>query len=159
MSICLKSSRGVRKMPRPRCCRRVSGVPACKIFKPAGIPTVMLEEVVLSIDEFEAIRLADFEGLYHEQAAQRMNISRQTFGRIVEEARGKIAKVLIEGLALRIEGGEIETAQQRTFRCQECRHTWSVPYGTGRPAGCPACESKSICRRSEEKPGAGGTAK
>jgi uncharacterized protein len=145
-------------MARPRCCRRVTGVPACKIFKPAGVPAMLLEEVVLSLDEFEAIRLADLEGLYHEQAAQRMNISRQTFGRIVEEARGKIARVLVEGLALRIEGGEIEMAEQRTFRCQQCGHTWSVPFGTGRPDGCPACESKSICR-SEEERGVGRTGK
>jgi uncharacterized protein len=111
------------------------------IFKPAGVPALLLEEIVLSLDEFEAIRLADLEGLYHEQAAERMNISRQTFGRIVEEARGKIARVLVEGLALRIEGGEIEMAEQRTFRCQQCGHTWSVPFGTGRPDDCPACES------------------
>ena len=67
-----------------RCCRTVTGVPACKIFKPAGMPALLLEEVVLSIDEFEAIRLADLEGLYHKQTAERMNIPRQTFGRIDE---------------------------------------------------------------------------
>jgi len=144
-------------MARPRCCRRVTGEPACKIFKPAGVPASLLEEVVLSIDEFEAIRLADLDGLYHEDAAERMNISRQTFGRIIEVARGKVAKVLVEGLALRIEGGEIEVAEMRTFRCQQCQHTWSVPFGTGRPDECPACKSKSICR-SEEERGVGRTA-
>jgi len=140
-------------MPRPKCCRRVAGEPACKVFKPAGVPGSLLEEVILSIDEFEAIRLADLEGLYHEQAAERMSVSRQTFGRIVEEARGKIARVLVEGLALRIEGGEIEMAEQRTFRCQQCQHTWSLPFGTGRPDGCPACKSKSIYRSEEERGG------
>jgi predicted DNA-binding protein (UPF0251 family) len=133
-------------MPRPRCCRRVAGEPVCKIFKPAGVPASSLEEVVLSIDEYEAIRLADLEGLYHEHAAERMGVSRQTFGRIVEVARGKIARVLVEGLALRIEGGEIVVAEQRTFKCQQCRHAWSAPFGTGRPDDCPECKSKNICR-------------
>ena len=138
-------------MPRPPCCRRVAGEPACKFFKPAGVPASSLEEVVLSIDEYEAIRLADLDGLYHEQAAESMRVSRQTFGRIIEAARGKIARVLVEGLALRIEGGVIEMAEQRTFRCQQCQHTWSVPFGTGRPAGCPECKSKSIYRSEDER--------
>jgi len=138
-------------MPRPRCCRRVAGEPVCKIFKPAGVPASSLEEVVLSIDEYEAIRLADLEGLYHEHAAERMGVSRQTFGRIVEVARGKIARVLVEGLALRIEGGEIVVAEQRTFKCQQCRHAWSAPFGTGRPDDCPECKSKNICRAEGER--------
>jgi predicted DNA-binding protein (UPF0251 family) len=59
--------------------------------------------VCLSLDELETIRLADHEGLYHEQAAERMNISRPTFGRILGEARRKVAEALIDGKALRIE--------------------------------------------------------
>jgi predicted DNA-binding protein (UPF0251 family) len=95
-------------MARPKCCRRISEQPACRVFKPAGVPFSILEEIVLSMDEFEAIRLADLEGLYQEQAAERMNVSRQTFGRIVEAARRKVAQALFDGLALRIEGGEVE---------------------------------------------------
>ncbi len=91
-------------MARPKCCRRIDSEPDCRIFKPIGIPMSSLEEVVLSMDEFEAIRLADLERLYHEQAAEKMGISRQTFGRILESARGKVAMVLTKGLALRIEG-------------------------------------------------------
>ena len=75
---------------------------------------------VLAVDEFEALRLADYEGLYQEQAAERMRISRQTFGRIVEAARKKVAQALVEGLALRIEGGEIEMAKMRAFECGDC---------------------------------------
>ena len=94
-------------MPRPKCCRRVGeGGPVCRIFKPVGVPVCSLEEVVLSIDEFEAIRLADYEGLYFERAAEQMMISRQTFGRIVEAARRKVAQALLQGFALRIDGGE-----------------------------------------------------
>ncbi len=138
-------------MSRPKCCRRIGGEPPCRIFKPAGVPRVVLEEIILSMDEFEAIRLADLEGLYQEQAAARMNVSRQTFGRIIEEARGKVARVLVEGLALRIEGGAIEMAEKRTFGCRQCQHKWSVGYGTGRPAACPVCQSNNIARTEEER--------
>jgi uncharacterized protein len=138
-------------MPRPKCCRRIDGEPACTVFKPAGVPRSMLEEIILSMDGFEAIRLADLDGLYHEQAAARMNVSRQTFGRILEEARGKVARVVVEGLALRIEGGTIEMAEMRSFKCQGCQHLWNEPYGTGRPAACPACKSKNISRSEEER--------
>ncbi len=91
-------------MARPKCCRKIDCEPDCRIFKPAGVPIASLEEVVLSMDEFEAIRLADLERLYHGQAAEKMGISRQTFGRILESARNKVARVLARGLALRIEG-------------------------------------------------------
>jgi predicted DNA-binding protein (UPF0251 family) len=94
-------------MPRPKCCRHVCGVPNKNYFKPRGIPASDLEEVVLSLDEYEAIRLADYEQLYQEEAAARMNISRQTFGRIIEVAHKKIADVLINSKALKIEGGEV----------------------------------------------------
>ncbi|HET6459771.1 MAG TPA: DUF134 domain-containing protein [Syntrophales bacterium] len=133
-------------MTRPKCCRRVAGEPPCQIFRPAGVPASALDYVVLSMDEFEAIRLADLEGLYHDKAAERMKVSRQTFGRIIEAARQKVAQALVRGLALRIEGGEIEMAEKRIFRCMKCRHTWGVPFGTGRPAECPACNDAAICR-------------
>ena len=77
--------------------------PNALYFKPRGIPLVQLEEVCLSLDELEAVRLADYEGLYHEQAAERMTISRPTFGRILGGARRKLAEALLEGKALRIE--------------------------------------------------------
>jgi predicted DNA-binding protein (UPF0251 family) len=67
-----------------------------------------LEQVALTVDELEAIRLADLEGLYQEEAAQRMNVSRQTFGRIITEAHKKIADALVHGKALSIAGGRIE---------------------------------------------------
>jgi predicted DNA-binding protein (UPF0251 family) len=66
-----------------------------------------LEEVFLGIDELEAIRLADYEGRYHEEAASEMKISRATFGRIVREARRKVAEALVMGRALKIERNEI----------------------------------------------------
>lgn len=100
-------------MPRPKCRRNICGIPDKNYFKPRGIPTVDLEEVTLSLDEFEAIRLADYELLYQEEAAARMNISRQTFGRIIEAAHQKIADVLLNGKALKIEGGEISLDESK----------------------------------------------
>ena len=94
-------------MPRPMCCRRVVGKPQATVFKPAGIPARDLEEVVMTLDEFEAIRLADLEGLYQEAAAERMNVSRATFGRILESAHRKVGETLTGGKVLKIEGGPI----------------------------------------------------
>jgi len=137
-------------MVRPKRCRRIASLPDFALFKPAGVPGRTLQEVELTVDEYEALRLADYEGLYQEQAAERMGVSRQTFGRIVESARKKVAKVLIEGMALRIQGGEIEMTEMRVFGCADCAHVWEVPFGTGRPAECPACQSKNFKRAQEE---------
>ncbi|MCX5848363.1 MAG: DUF134 domain-containing protein [Deltaproteobacteria bacterium] len=101
-------------MPRPKCRRNICGIPDKNYFKPRGIPTVDLEEIVLSLDEFEAVRLADYEQLYQEEAATKMNISRQTFGRIIEAAHKKIADVLINGKALKIEGGEVALDENKS---------------------------------------------
>ncbi|MEW6585434.1 MAG: DUF134 domain-containing protein [Nitrospirota bacterium] len=90
-------------MPRPKCQRKIGCVPGSNYFKPRGIPLTELDEVVLKADELEAVRLADLDGLYQERAAEKMGISRQTFGRIIESARKKIAEALIKGKAMRIE--------------------------------------------------------
>ncbi|RKX32060.1 MAG: hypothetical protein DRP22_02795 [Verrucomicrobia bacterium] len=94
-------------MPRPYIPRYIAGKPPAAYFKPAGVPLSVLEEVVLTLDEFEALRLADFEGMYQEQAATQMNVSRPTFGRILDTARRKVAEALVSGRALRIEGGPV----------------------------------------------------
>jgi predicted DNA-binding protein (UPF0251 family) len=90
-------------MARPKKCRCIKSKPHAIYFKPRGIPLVDLEEVTVSLDEFEAIRLADYEGLYHEDSAEKMMISRPTFGRILSEAHRKVAECLVKGKALRIE--------------------------------------------------------
>ena len=126
--------------------------PRCTYFKPAGIPMSSLEEVALSVDELEALRLADLEGLYQDDAAVRMGISRPTFARIVEVSRRKVAEALVHGRALRIGGGPVAFVGQRQFLCAECRHEWSLPFGTGRPEACPSCRSASF-RRIDARPG------
>lgn len=133
-------------MPRPYRCRSVGRLPAAGYFKPRGVPLSSLEEVILTVDEFEALRLADLEGLYQEQAAQRMEVSRQTFGRIVDSAHRKVAEALAEGKALKIEGGKFAMNGMRSFTCAECRHEWQVPHGTGRPKECPECHGRNFHR-------------
>lgn len=94
-------------MPRPPIERRLGAALMPRLMKPAGIPARELEELVLGFDEAEALRLADLEGLYQEAAARSMGVSRQTFGRIVEIARRKVADAILNGKALRIDGGEV----------------------------------------------------
>jgi predicted DNA-binding protein (UPF0251 family)/predicted Fe-Mo cluster-binding NifX family protein len=92
-------------MPRPAKCRMIDTLPEVTYFKPRGVPLRDLNEVYLTLEGFEAMRLADFEGLSHEQAAQSMGVSRQTFGRTLSQARNTVTKALVSGLALRIHGG------------------------------------------------------
>ncbi|MDD5691442.1 MAG: DUF134 domain-containing protein [Candidatus Omnitrophica bacterium] len=95
-------------MPRPCRCRRIRCKPDTTYFKPRGIPLDMLKEVNLTLDELEAVRLADWGGLYQEDAAKKMDISRQTFGNIINSAHKKIADVLLNAKALKIEGGTVK---------------------------------------------------
>lgn len=139
-------------MVRPKCPRNVScRFPEKIYFKPRGVPVSMLDEVVLTVDELESMRLADFEGLYQEQAAENMHISRQTFGRILESAHRKTADALINGKAIRIEGGVIKMAGARKFRCHDCGHEWELPFGTGRPDACPECGRQNIHRNEPDR--------
>ena len=132
-------------MPRPLKCRRVAFLPETNYFKPAGIPLRILEEIQLSVEEAEAIRLKDLEGLEQEAGAEKMNISRPTFQRILASARQKIAGALLSGKAIRIEGGNFEITRHR-LRCRN-GHQWDVPLEeatVAMPQLCPTCSSESI---------------
>lgn len=131
-------------MPRPYRPRRVSQKPDLPGLKPLGIPMDELEVIGLGLDEVEALRLADREGLYQEQAAEQMGVSRVTFGRILQQARAKLATALLEGKAILITGGG------------------PVRFGPGADGRCPihggprrrgrACR----CRPSDEGKDSGG---
>ena len=95
-------------MPRPRKLRWVQGRPVVGAFVPNQTPPWGREEVVLPVEGLEAIRLVDYQGLDQETAAGMMNVSRQTFGRILADARAVVADALIMGKILRIEGGHFE---------------------------------------------------
>jgi len=92
-------------MVRPRICRRIFFQPDVTYFKPAGIPMRALEEVSLTYEETEAIRLIDYEGERQEIASKKMKISQPTLSRLLESARKKISEAIIKGKAIRIEGG------------------------------------------------------
>jgi len=97
---------------RPKIKRKIGFLPEITYFKPAGIPLRYLTEVVLTVDEVEAMRLAELNDLDQEIAAKKMSISRVTFLRILHTAHKKIAEGLIYGKAIKIEGGEIMTSQK-----------------------------------------------
>lgn len=99
-------------MPRPRKLRRIQGPLASWFYKPQGVPMAELRGVILSHDGLEALRLADVEGLDHEAAARMMEISRPTFTRLVAEARRTVATALLNGWALRIDGGDFRIADE-----------------------------------------------
>lgn len=89
-------------MPRPRKYRRTCCNPSASYFKPRGIPMYDLEEIILEYDELESLRLADLLAYSHEESAKEMKISRATFGRILENARKKVADGLLNGKAIKI---------------------------------------------------------
>jgi predicted DNA-binding protein (UPF0251 family) len=131
-------------MSRPKCCRQIGVMPGKTCFQPEGATPSSFEVVLLTLDEYEAIRLADLEGLYQEQAASRMNISRQTFGRIVEAAHRKVADVLVNGKVLKIEGGSVSMKAEKPVRCPRCRRAFSPDYGKSNDEmNCPHCRERA----------------
>jgi len=99
---------------RPKKTRWVKRMPGERCFKPVCKPLNKLKSVYLTLDEFEAVRLADFEGLIQADAAKRLKISRPTFSRIVSSARNKIADGLVNVKAIRIEGGCYKVIRKKT---------------------------------------------
>jgi predicted DNA-binding protein (UPF0251 family) len=136
-------------MPNRRRYRKVKMPPPMEGFKPFGIPMRELESVVLLFEEFEAIRLADYENLTQEEAAERMNISRPTFTRLYDKARKNIAKAFIEGKAILIQGGNYIT-DDYWFKCFDCNETMI----TIKPVkNCRNCNSDNIIRLNTLNPG------
>ena len=134
-------------MVRPRKDRVVAFNPEISYFKPRGVPMFDLEEVHLKVDELEAIRLSDLLGMSHEDAGQRMGVSRATFGRIIQQARQTVADALINGKAINVEGGNYKiVGNSRIFQCFNCSHKWEEPFGTGRPEFCPTCKTDDFAR-------------
>jgi predicted DNA-binding protein (UPF0251 family) len=130
-------------MSRPPKCRRVEFLPNVTYFKPAGTPLRDLEEVSMSVEEAEAIRLKDLEGLEQEQGAEKMNVSRPTYQRILASARQKLADALLNGKAIRIEGGNFEMRWRR-FRCRS-GHEWQLETPATAPAElCPECREPGV---------------
>ena len=130
-------------MPRPTKPRWVEFVPTITYFKPAGVRMRDLEEVSLGVDEVEALRLKDLLDYEQEDCAKRMNLAQSTFQRILAGARQKVSKALIEGKALRIEGGNFLVSKP-VLVCKECGLEWPDQRSGTKPVRCPSCGSPNI---------------
>jgi len=116
-------------------------------FRPFGIPDTDMDPVVLLYEEYESIRLADYEHLTQEEAAKAMNISRPTFTRIYENARRTIAQAFVEGKAIFIEGGNFHT-DDFWYRCGSCM---KLVIREDEAHICPYCHSKDLRRLNHKK--------
>jgi predicted DNA-binding protein (UPF0251 family) len=123
-------------------------MPGVTFFKPAGVPLRVLEEVRLTVEEAEALRLKELEGMEQEEGADKMNISRPTFQRVLASARKKVADALLNGKAIRIEGGNFKIPPHR-LHCAY-GHEWEVPFeavaaATPQPCFlCPCCNAPAV---------------
>lgn len=127
--------------PRPKRSRTVEVHPIIRGMKPLGVPFQLNDRIVLLYEEFESIRLSDYESLPQEAAAKRMNVSRPTFTRIYDEARRKMAKALVEGLPVFIDGGNV-TFNKEWYRCNSCNVVVSTVKGE--ITACSSCGSEDI---------------
>jgi uncharacterized protein len=137
-------------LPKPKKERTVLHPPSVVFFKPQGIPMVQLEKVILNVDEYEAIRLVDYDGLDQEEASKKLGVSRPTCARIMEGAHKKIAEAITQGKAIQIEGGQFVLLNNR-MRCRDCGHLWETIADNDRTDGekdnekatsCPKCLSE-----------------
>jgi predicted DNA-binding protein (UPF0251 family) len=135
-------------MPRPPKRRFVEFIPEVRFFKPAGVPLRQLLEVKLGVDELEALRLKDLEGLSQEECAERMNLGQSTLQRILTEARQKLTRAIVEGRGIRIEGGNYEVVS-RTYQCPDCGYRWERDPGGKQetPEDCPSCGTGELTPR------------
>lgn len=134
-------------MARPIKWRQIESLPETKYFIPSDRFPVQADRNVLKIEELEAVRLKDLEGLEQDECAEKMQVSRPTFRRILISAREKIADSLVNGKAISIQGGNF-TQNICPMRCSVCGHLWDESYERiieeGSLAVCPKCGSDSI---------------
>ena len=129
-------------MSRPVKNRRIENLPEYTYFVPLGRRKCEIEEMLIKVEEFEAMRLKDVEELNQEECAERMQVSRQTFQNIIDSARKKIAIALIEGKAINISGGNY-TRNVCQFKCISCENTYEIKYEEDRKI-CPSCSSVDV---------------
>lgn len=133
-------------MPRPTKFRRVEFFPKDTYFVPWGKPKCEIEEIVLKLEELEAMRLKDIKGLSQEQCAKKMQVSRQTFQNIIDNARKKTAIALTEGNSIKISGGNYRPVFCK-FKCFNCGNVYEIKKEEDKYI-CPSCGSdKVICNK------------
>ncbi len=122
-------------MARPKKSRKILNPPKMKGFKPFGMPLCKAEPVILKFEEYESIKLVNYDGLQQDQAAIQMNVSRPTFTRIYNKALNLIAKSFVEGKAIEIQGGNFEFDKE-WFRCRKC---YKLIQGLENHSRCQDC--------------------
>jgi len=142
-------------MPRPTKERKVLEPPKIQGMKPMGVPRRFLNNVSLSLDEYEAIRLADFEQLEHQAAAEIMGVSRPTFTRLIERAHQKVAEAIVGVKELVIEGGHY-TFSTQLLRCFDCGEFKRVEDIRDVSQNCTSCGSPNIVHLNKWFGGHGG---
>ena len=154
----------MNKLARPPKLRRVENKPVVTCFKPMGVPNSELLEIVLAIEELEAIRLKDLENLEQAECAVKMQVSRPTFVRILNSARQKIAEALLLGKRIRIEGGTYHLATKQV-NCKDCNSSFKIPVHIWEEQAvvCPDCGAAGSftegvnlkCKRHRKRKGQG----
>ncbi|MBS3742150.1 MAG: DUF134 domain-containing protein [Candidatus Cloacimonetes bacterium] len=130
-------------MSRRKKTRIVQEPPLFKQFKPAGVPARILKRINISVGEYEALRLADYEGLSHLEAAKKMEISRPTFTRLIDRARNKIATALIEGKEIFFHGGNFKFLRD-LIKCMDCGEISRSKNVKKILEECPYCSSEEV---------------
>lgn len=143
-------------MSRPKRIRRMNNPPHFRGFRPIG----MTEDhpVVINYDEYEAIRLSDFELFGQVEAAQAMGVSRPTFARIYESARRKVAKAFVHGQSIVFEGGKVYFDSE-WYSCNLCGCWFNHPAKDSKVSECPLCGSSEIEQFTEDSQPIGLTVK
>ena len=128
-------------MARPKRLRRLAFAPPAHMFFPSGDDNSAASKdmIVLTMDEFEALRLADLECHSQEEAAKKMGVSRATFGRIVESGRSKVARALVHGCRIEIAGGAFMFGRGRHLKCPRCKRRQSRDIGEREHLECRRC--------------------
>ena len=108
-------------MPRPKKCRRICCMPKSNLFGPLNTKYIEDKTIIMTVDEYETIRLIDLEGMKQEECAEKMNVARTTIQRIYNDARFKIASSLVNGYIIKIEGGDYKLCNDNVPLCKNCR--------------------------------------
>lgn len=129
-------------MPRRRRLRKVLAPPGFKGYKPYGTNSKTEHFVELLYEEYEAIKLADYDLMNHLDASELMGVSRATFARIYESARRKIAKALVETKEIKTTYGNV-WIDKSWYICQDCNTRFTIPKNSDKH-NCPLCASEKI---------------
>ena len=127
-------------MPRRKRNRRIGNPPMVEGFKPFGVPIGRKAPMFILFEEYEAIRLVDYENLNHEEAAQKMEISRPTFSRLYDRARQNVAKAFVEGIPIVFKGGNY-SLDHFWYKCRGC---YQVVFSEKEEEICPFCSKEQL---------------